>query len=146
MWLYVALFRQRGCFGVSVRRNLRAANRASSPHHTLLHLLSSFCSFPTTVYLYFDSLFISWEGSSRPLCTLPLRSVYRLGLWLPTTLPCLPFYTGRQSLVESHDTQLPIICGAHCIQFPKCPFVVYYNQSYSADSTLVRFPLSSLKT
>lgn len=64
-------------------------DRASPPRHTPLQLVSSFCCFPTTVYMQPGSLFISWERRSRPLCTLPVRSVYHLGLCLSTTLPRL---------------------------------------------------------
>lgn len=37
-----------------------------------LQLLSSFSSFPTAVYSFPGSLFITWEGSGGTLCTLPL--------------------------------------------------------------------------
>lgn len=48
-------------------------DRASPPHHTPLQLVSSFCCFPTTVYLQPDPLFISWERRSGPPCMLPLQ-------------------------------------------------------------------------
>lgn len=110
-------------------------NRASPPCHTPLQLVSSFCCFPTTVYMQPGSLFISWERCSRPLCTLLLRSVYQLGLCPSTTLPCSPCFTGREFQAPSHDTRLAIVCGARCLQFPQCPFVIHHQQEKSNDST-----------
>lgn len=121
-------------------------DRASPPRHTPLQLVSSFCCFPTTVYVQPGSLFISWERRSRPLCTLPLRSVYQLGLCLSTTLPRSPCFTGREFQAPSHDTRLAIVCGACCLQFPQCPFVVYHHQAKSNDSTRRRTRLSILIT
>lgn len=116
-------------------------DRASPPHQTPLQLVSSFCCFPTTVYMQPGSLFISWERRSRPLCTLPLRCVYQLGLCLSTALPCLPSFTGREFQAPSHDTRLAIVCGVHCLQFPQCPFVVYHHQAKSNDTARPRLSL-----
>lgn len=90
----------------------------------------------STVYLQPGSSFISRERCSGPLCTLPFPSVYHLGLWLTTTLPCLPCFTGGKFQAASHDTQLAIGCGASCLHFPLCPFVVRYHQAKSNDSPL----------
>lgn len=58
----------------SVSRISLCRGSAGAPGHprltALLQLLSSFSSFPTTVYSFPGSLFITWEGSG-PLCTLP---------------------------------------------------------------------------
>lgn len=61
-------------------------DRASPARHTPPQLVSSFCCFPTTVYMQPGSLFISCERRSSPLCTLPRRTVYQLGLCRFTTL------------------------------------------------------------
>lgn len=89
-------------------------DRASPPHHTPLQLVSSFCCFPTTVYMLLGSLFISWERCSRPLCTLPLHFVYHLGLCLSTTLPHLLRFTGR---VPGTITWYPAHHRLRCVLF-----------------------------
>lgn len=110
-------------------------DRASPPCHTPLQLVSSFCCFPTTVYMQAGSFFIFSERRSKTLCTLPRCSVYQLGLCLSTTLPCLLRFPGREFQTPSHDTRFTIVCGACCLQFPQCLFVVYHHQGKSSDST-----------
>lgn len=61
----------------------------------------------------------------------PGRCVYPSGLWLATTLPCLPSFTGGELQAASRDSRLAIVCGARCLQFPQCSFVFSSNESIS---------------
>lgn len=78
------------CGGMSRLSPCRGS--AAAPGHPRLtaplQLLSSFSSFPTAVYSFPGSLFITWEGSGGPLCTRALS------LCLPVESP------------DCHDTSM----------------------------------------
>lgn len=59
----------------------------------------------------------------------PSRCVYQSGLWLATTLPCLPSFAGGESQATSRERWLAIVCGVLCLQFPQCSFVFSHQMS-----------------
>lgn len=107
----------------------KTPNGRPPPRHTPLQLVSSFCCFPTTVYMQPDSLSIFWERHSRPLRTLPLCCVYQLGLCLSTTLP--PFALLHRERVPGTITWYAPYHRLWCMLFtvPTVPFCCLSSSS-----------------
>lgn len=110
-------------------------NSASPPYHATLQLVSSFCCFPQfTCSLAHHS---SPESAAAGLYVhypFPLFISWASGL--PPHFHVCPVSQGEKFQAASHDTQLAIGCGARCLHFPLCPFVVRYHKAKSNDSPL----------
>lgn len=99
-------------------------DRASPPLHTPLQLVSSFCCFPTTVYMQAGSLSIFWAQHSRPSCALPFCYVYQLGLCRFTALPPSPCFTGRVSRHHHMIRGSPSFAVCVIYSSLQCPFLL----------------------